>query len=156
MALAVSNSKVAPPLQPFEARVEPWRDNQVVLEVWQEPLNGVAGSGKPAHRVARLRGMALHLVWDHLYGLLRRGAAKPDFLSPARRLRRARLSEEVGVRLALLAAAVAPLRRPDRIERIAAAIAEMSYEETCYWYAHVRGDQGRRALRALRLLLAEE
>lgn len=156
MAVAVSKPKVVHPLQPFEARVERWRDNQVVLEVWQEPLNGEATPGRPPHRVARLRGMALHLVWDHLYGLLRRGGARPEFLSPARRLRRARLPEEVGVRLALLVAAIAPLRKPERIERIAAAIAEMSYEEACYWYAHARGDEGSRALRALRLLLAEE
>ena len=85
MAVAALQPKVESALQPFEARVDRWRDNQVVLEVWQEPLNGEAALGRPPHRVARLRGLALHLVWDHLYGLLRRGGAKPDFLSPARR-----------------------------------------------------------------------
>lgn len=156
MSLPATKMTVPNLLRPFEVRVDRWRDNQVVLEVWQQPLNGSGPLGNPAHRVARLRGLPLHLTWDHLHSLLRRAGARPDFLSPARRERRARLPEEVGVRLALLVAAVAPLRKLERIERIAAALTEMSYEEACYWYAHVRADEGRRALRALRLLLAEE
>jgi len=39
---------------------------------------------------------------------------------------------------------------------IAGAITRMSYEEVCYWYAHVRSEHGGRALRALRVLLAPE
>jgi hypothetical protein len=56
----------------------------------------------------------------------------------------------------LLVAAVAPLRKFQRIEQVAAGVARMSYEEACYWYAHIRSDYGRRALRALRLLLSPE
>jgi len=66
------------------------------------------------------------------------------------------LPEPVGVKLALLAAAVAPLRKIQRIEQIADAITRMTYEEACYWYAWARSDIGRRALRALRILLAPE
>jgi len=144
-------------LQPFELRVEKLHDNEVALEVWQQPLNGTpAGSREPV-KVARIRGLALHAAWDHLLLVLRRAGMRPGLLSPSRRQRATVLAEEVGVRVALLAATLAPLRKLERIERVAAAIGAMSYEEACYWYAHIRSDEhGRRALRALRLLLAPD
>jgi hypothetical protein len=87
---------------------------------------------------------------------LRRAGVYAGQLSPARRQRVIALPEEVGVRVALLVAAVAPLRKFQRIEQVAAGVAHMSYEEACYWYAHIRSDYGRRARRALRLLLSPE
>lgn len=142
--------------RPFELRVERLRDNVLVLEVWQESMNGSPGrQGKPV-RVARVTGAALHTVWEHLMVLLHRNGVKGIALSPSQSDRMVRVGEEVGVRVALLAAAVAPLRKHQRIEAIAAAVTRMSYEEVCYWYAHIRSDDGRRALRALRLLLADE
>lgn len=144
-------------VQPFELRIEKLRDNEVALEVWQQPLNGTpAGSRQPV-KVARIRGTALHAAWDHLISLLRRAGMRPALLSPSRRERATALAEEVGVRVALLAATLAPLRKLERIERIAAGLDAMSYEEACYWYAHIRSDDhGGRALRALRLLLAPD
>lgn len=142
------------PAQPFELRVERLRDNEVALEVWQYPLNGRGPEAGEPRKVARVAGLPLHVAWDHLVLALRRAGLRGSDLSPARRERRLLLPEEIGVRVALLGAAVAPLRKLERIERIAASVAAMSYEEACYWYAHARSEHGRRALRALRILLA--
>jgi len=144
------------PIMPFEVRIERERDNEAVLEVWQRPLNGRAAREPEATRVARLRGLALHIAWEHLMLVLQRAGVRATRLSPAQRERSVSVPEEVGVRLALLAATVAPLRKLQRIETTADAIGRMSYDEACYWYAHSRSEHGGRALRALRLLLAPE
>jgi len=143
-------------LTPFEVRIEKLRDNQVALEVWQEPLNGWGPRGGEPAKVGRLRGAALHFAYDHLMLILHRGGIRALSLSPSARDRRLRIPEETGVRVALLTAALGPIRKPVRIEAIASAVERMSYDEACYWYAHVRSEHGRRALRALRLLLASE
>jgi hypothetical protein len=142
--------------EPFEVCVLKLHDNEVALEVWQRPL--LRGAvGKPERvRVGRIHGLALRAIWDELLLTLRRAGVYAGQLSPARRQRAIVLPEEVGVRAALLVAAVAPLRKLQRIEQVASAVVHMSYEEACYWYAHIRSDDGRRALRALRLLLAPE
>lgn len=72
-----------------------------------------------------------------------------------RRRRPFNLRAETGVRLVLTVGALDPVSRPDRRIAIADGIASMSAEETLYWYAHSVGPTGQRALRALRLLLAE-
>ena len=143
-------------LVPFEVRIEKLRDNEVAFEVWQRPLNGRAAREPEQTRVARLRGTALHIAWEHLMLVLQRAGIRPSQLSPAQRERKVRVPEDVGVRVALLAATVAPLRKLQRIETIADAISRMSYDEACYWYAHVRSEHGGRGLRAFRLLLAPE
>ncbi len=143
--------------RPFELRIKNLHDNEVALEVWQQPLNGTpAGSRQPV-KVARIRGTALHAAWDHLISLLRRAGIRTGLLSPSRQQRSLALAEEVGVRVALLVATLAPLHNLKRIEQIAVGLDAMSYEEACYWYALVRSDEHcGRALRALRLLLAPD
>ena len=144
------------PLMPFEVRVQRLRDNEMELEVWQESMMGWPQQRAEPVRIARLRGLALHLAWDPLMLLLHRAGVKAMTLSAARSDRSVRVPEDIGVRISLLAAAIAPLRKQARVEAIAHAIGRMSYEEVCYWYAHVRAENGRRALRALRLLLAAD
>lgn len=141
---------------PFEARVERVHDNQFALEVWQFPLHGMGLSGGEPVRVARLGGLALNLTWDDLMLFLHHSGMKASLLAPARRERALPLPEHVGVRLALLAAVLSPLRKPERLETTARALTRMSYDEACYWYAHVRSEHGHRALRALRCLLSPE
>lgn len=141
---------------PFEARVQKIHDNQFALEVWQYPLhaNGLSG-GEPV-RVARLKGLPLGLTWDDLMLFLHHSGVKASQLAPARRDRVLALPEHVGVRLALLAAVLSPLRKPERVETTARVLTRMSYDEACYWYAHVRSEHGSRALRALRCLVSPE
>ena len=76
-------------------------------------------------------------------------------LGPRRR-RPFNLTAEAGVRLALTVGALEPVRRGDRRAAIAGSLAAMAPEEAFYWYARSSGPSGSRALRALRLLLAEE
>ncbi|NLJ36705.1 MAG: hypothetical protein GX358_10825 [candidate division WS1 bacterium] len=151
-----NSSEEFPQPLPFELRVVNIRDNEVALEVWQESINGWPWRRAEPKRVARIRNVALHFAWEELMLMLQRLGVRSLNLSPARRDRTLRVHEEVGVRVGLMAAAVAPLRKPERIRKVAEEIRRMSYEEACYWYAHARGEDGRRALRALRIFLAPE
>lgn len=66
------------------------------------------------------------------------------------------LTEEAGVRLALVLLTTAPLVKSRRVDAMARAVDAMSTEEAYYWYAKCVGEDAARARRALRLLLAEE
>jgi hypothetical protein len=72
------------------------------------------------------------------------------------RTRDVTLTEEAGVRLALVLLTTGPVGKSRRVVEIAQAIAGMGTEEAYYWYAQCVGRAGRRARRALRLLLADE
>lgn len=74
----------------------------------------------------------------------------------AGRLRPIALTEDAGVRLGLAALAVKPLSKPVRVEAIKEGIARMTSEEALYWYAACTGPHANRALKALRILLADE
>lgn len=66
------------------------------------------------------------------------------------------LSEEAGVRLALVLLTTAPLVKSRRVDAIASEVEAMATEEAYYWYAKCVGQDASRARRALRLLLASE
>ena len=72
------------------------------------------------------------------------------------RMRPLVLSEEAGVRLALVLLTTVPLVKSRRVDAMARAVEAMTTEEAYYWYAKCVGEDGPRARRALRLLLAEE
>lgn len=80
----------------------------------------------------------------------------PDAVS-AKRRRPFNLTQIRGVRLALHVLVLRPLRSPERRHEIASGLRAMGDEEALYWFARVRaGADGSRALRALRLLLADD
>ena len=70
------------------------------------------------------------------------------------------LSEDAGVRLSVLAMALKPLRKLERIREIEEGVAEMSREEVTYWFSKALGadsyNDRRRILKAMRILLARE
>ena len=66
------------------------------------------------------------------------------------------LAQAPGVRLALTVNASLPVARPLRRSAIADGVLRMSPEEALYWYARTCGEGKQRALRALRLLLADD
>ena len=66
------------------------------------------------------------------------------------------LTEEAGVRLAIVLLTTAPLLKSRRVEAIAGEVDSMATEEAYYWYAKCVGPDASRARRALRLLLALE
>lgn len=99
----------------------------------------------PVKRAGRYRRSVLAAVTADGY--------PPASIGP-RRCRPFNLTTEPGVRLVLTVSALEPVSRPDRRLAITEGIAAMSPEEALYWYSHSAGPAGRRALRALRLLLA--
>ena len=66
------------------------------------------------------------------------------------------LSEESGVRLALVLIATAPVTKARRIETILGGIENLATEEAYYWYAKCMGPDAGRVRKALRIFLAEE
>lgn len=80
----------------------------------------------------------------------------PKAVTP-RRKKPIPLIEPAGVRLALAATSTHQIRSKRRRREILEGIDAMSDEETFYWFSKTRRPHsGTRALRALRLLLAEE
>ena len=78
----------------------------------------------------------------------------PEALGPARK-RPVNLTQTPGVRLALATLAASPMRCSQRRAAVLAGIESLGDEECLYWYAKARGSAGNRAVRALRLLLAD-
>ena len=66
------------------------------------------------------------------------------------------ITEEEGVRLALLFIASAPVTKTRRIEEMVSVVASLSTEEAYYWYAKCTGPDASRIRRAFRLFLAGE
>jgi len=140
-------------MQPFELRVVPLRDNEVALEVWQESVNRWPERAEPK-RVGRVFGNALHFAWDDIMLALQRYKEDWAALGAARRKRVLRIGEDAGVIVALMILAVAPMRDMERIRAVARTIRTMGMGESCYWYAHARGEDGSNALKALRIFVS--
>lgn len=141
--------------QAFELRVTPQAGGEYEVGVWQVGGNGGRRNGRP-RPVARIWGTPLLAVTDQVLEALRKEGYRPSDL---RRSRKAPfpLSEERGVRLALLFLSTKPLRKLERIEAVSRGVREMEAEEAYYWYAKcTKSDRPRRACRALRILLSEE
>jgi hypothetical protein len=65
------------------------------------------------------------------------------------------LREETGIRVSLAFMGIKPLRRVDRMRRIARGISRMSIEECYYWYAKCRSPKNPNGTKALRVLLSD-
>jgi len=79
----------------------------------------------------------------------------PGAVSPSR-CRPFNLQQGPGVRLALTVCASLPVVKPLRRRAIAEGVGALSPEEALYWYSRTSGPERGRALRALRLLLADD
>ncbi|MCY4515604.1 MAG: hypothetical protein OXB99_00010 [Acidimicrobiaceae bacterium] len=80
----------------------------------------------------------------------------PPTAVSARRCRPFNLQQGPGVRLALMVCASLPVAKPPRRRAIVDGVGALSPEEALYWYARTSGPERGRALRALRLLLADD
>ena len=105
--------------------------------------------------LTHLPPLGVQRVLPHLLSAVR-ASRHPNSTLSAQRRKPIRLEESAGVRLALVMLATAPLSKWARVEAVAAGIHGMTTEEAYYWYAKCFGQDGRRARRALRVLLAEE
>ena len=114
------------------------------------------GTPDHTHTVATIRSHDLARLTDLIHQALRTSGRQPTTIGPTRKAPVA-LTEPAGVRLTLAARAVDPIRRRPRARAILDGIVSMSDEETYYWYAKTtHPETGPRALRALRLLLADD
>ena len=137
------------PLRGFRLNVLPeGGDSYGVL---LEETNGDAM--KPPVPVVHLDALRSRRVMASLLGAVKASGLPKSALSPARR-KPLPLTEEAGVRLALVLVATAPIRRARRAEAMADAVEAMSVEEAYYWYARSIGTDAARIRRALRLFLA--
>ncbi len=148
------------PQRPFELRVVRYDGNGYGLALYQWPLRADGaqqrGRGAQPERLAELSGDRLDAVVDHILEALRGAGYRASELGPARRAP-FRLSEEAGLRLALLFLSVRPLSRLDRVEAISSGLRAMPSEEAYYWFSKcTAGDGAANAQRALRTLLAGE
>jgi hypothetical protein len=108
------------------------------------------------HTVATVRPADLGRLRETVLAVLRASRRPATTIGPSRR-QPVDIDEAPGVRLALTALAVEPVRRRDRAREVVEGIASMSDEEAYYWYAKAtRPDTGGRTLRALRLLLSDD
>lgn len=101
----------------------------------------------PANKAAAFQGCVTDAVAAAGY---QRTAVSP------RRKRPFNLAQDPGVLLALKVSAALPLRKPMRRHAVESRIGAFSSEEALYWYAQTDGATEGRALRALRILSAED
>lgn len=145
------------PDHPFELRVvaNPGRDYG--LELYQRPPSGPRHGGDGQwRRIVQLSGPPLQSVMDQVLAALKQAGYRPADLSATRRTPFS-LDEKLGVRLGLLFLAVKPLRKVSRMGEIAEHVRAMTEEEAYYWFSKATlSDAGRRAQKALRILLAKE
>jgi len=112
--------------------------------------------GEEPRPLVRIWGTTFRAIVDRVLAALKDNGYRASELSRTRKAPFL-LSEESGVRLGLLFLAAKPLRKLSRMEAISNAIWAMSPEEAYYWFSKCTdGATGRRARRALRLLLATE
>jgi len=145
----------------FELRVEPLRNNQLMLSVHQYPNRkrlGRRGQEAP-QEVVRIWGLPLQAAREGLLELLQQAGHRLHAFKPTDEKPLA-LAEEVGIRLSVLAMALKPLRKLERMRDVQKGVEEMSREEATYWFSKALSASGyndrRRVLKAMRILLAHE
>ncbi|MBA2391946.1 MAG: hypothetical protein H0V70_04295 [Ktedonobacteraceae bacterium] len=139
-------------LHQFQLAVEPLPNASYALTVLQRPFPASRnGRTLPSVKMGSIDGLALVSAQDFVLDVLRANQYKPTALQHDRK-KRLGLSEESGVRLSVLFKAISPLSNLDHIRALQQAIWAMSDEEAYYWFAKCYGSNGRRGVRALRIL----
>jgi hypothetical protein len=137
---------------PFQLAVEPLPNTSYALTVFQRPFPASRnGRPLPSVKMGSIDGLALSSAQDIVLDVLRSNHYRPTVLQHNRK-KCLGLNEESGVRLALLFKAISPLSNLDHIRTLQQAIGAMSDEEAYYWFSKCCGPNGRRGVRALRVL----
>ena len=137
-------------MREFTLHVLPTPDGHYGVEVRQR-VNGVQGPQE--YTVVRAWGPAFQAAASQVLEALRRSGYRAADLHRGRKAP-FQLREEWGVRVAVLLMALKPLRKTSRMDRIAAAISEMSDEECYYWFSKcLKNNRQQSACRALRVLV---
>ena len=143
---------------PFELRVEPSQATDYGLALYRLPARGEDAdeSDDGWQFVVRVEGVPMRATVDQVLATIRQAGYRPTDLARSRKVPFA-LSEALGVRLGLLMLVVKPLRKTSRMADVSEHIRGMTAEEAYYWFSKVTDNrQGRRAQKALRILLAKE
>ncbi|MGD0044351.1 MAG: hypothetical protein ABSE84_28765 [Isosphaeraceae bacterium] len=142
----------------FELRVQPNGESQYGLALFQKPHRNLNRTGKVEEwqLVVRVHGQPMKAVLDQVLATIKKGGYKASDLSRGRE-KPFHLAESLGVRLGLLFLAVKPLRKTSRMGDISEQVQGMTDEEAYYWFSKTTSAKtGRRAQKAMRLLLADE
>jgi hypothetical protein len=118
-------------------------------------LDETYGQAGLATTVVRVEARHVRRVLPAVLDALRASGQPRSVIGPQRRDPVA-LSEEAGVRLALVLLATGPVRSAARADAMQHGVAGLATEEAYYWFAKCVGGDGPRMRRALRLFLAEE
>lgn len=114
---------------------------------------------EPGHQLGRptasLGASSARHILDRAITAVTESGHRPTVLA-AHRTKPIALDEAAGVRLALTILAVAPIHTGEAIRRIASGVANMSTEETYYWYSLCSGEHPSTSRKALRILLSEK
>lgn len=142
--------------QQFELRVVPRGEEGYGLALYQSRVRGHSDNGDAHARVVQVWGDPLKAVIQHVLDAVRHSGYRPSDLTRSRKAPFA-LREEDAVRLGLLFLAVKPLKKLSRVEAISARLRGMEPEELFYWYSKsIAAGEGRKAQRALRILISDE
>jgi hypothetical protein len=142
----------------FELRVLANGESQYGLALFQKPHRDQDRSGKVEHwqLVVRVHGQPMKAVLDQVLATIKKEGYKASDLARSRQ-KPFSLSESKGVRLGLLFLAVKPLRKTSRMGDISEQVQGMTDEEAYYWFSKTTSTKtGRRAQKAMRMLLADE
>ncbi len=143
----------------FELRVEPHQNNELRFTLRQRPARRRGQEEVEPKELVAIWGAPVYLAQEAISSVLREAGVARGVTS-LRPGDTVDLSEAVGTRLAVLFFALKPLRKLERIRKIAEEILQMSPEATCYWLSKAADGSDyhtrRRHMRALRILLAEE
>ena len=151
--------------RPFDLRVIPIAarmagtrgEGEYGLALYQQPVRSRTRGPQEQEPqlLVRIWGTAFRAIVDRVLAALKDNGYRASELSRTRKAPFL-LSEESGVRLGLLFLAAKPLRKLSRMEAISNTIWATSPEEAYYWFSKCSDQStGRRAQRALRILLAE-
>lgn len=139
----------------FELRVAPHGRDAYSIALYEHRPQGKQ-AGPEFDKVVQVWGDPLRAVIESVLTAIRRSGYRPSDLRPNRQAP-FDLQDDEAVRLGLLLLAVKPLRKHSRIDAITQRLREMEPEEIYYWYSKSTSPaDGRRAQRALRVLIAQE
>lgn len=139
----------------FELRVEPRGDISYGIALYRRST--AMDPVDVTERVVRIWGDPLLGIMDQVLAVIRRAGYRSTDLKATRRAPFRIHTEEDAVRLALLFAALKPLRKGRRIEEVARVISSMEREEVYYWFSKVTaGPEPGRIQRALRIMASDE
>ncbi len=142
----------------FELRVQANGESQYGLALFQKPHRDRdrSGNAEDWQLVVRVHGQPMKAVLDQVLATIKKAGYRASDLARTRE-KPFCLSESQGVRLGLLFLAVKPLRKTSRMGDISEQVQGMTDDEAYYWFSKTTSTKtGRRAQKAMRVLLAEE